>query len=233
MTDLAKWELEGEVVEGIGRVFYKFGTAEQQIAHFTGKGIQVPFFADTRDMIDLRLARKEDANQLYGRTSIVPVAVVEEQTILSRIIGPILLPGMAATVQELHRQGKYLELPRGFYDSLRGIAEYEEKQGIVPEERTVVVLAEKGDHYLKKDSVQAMFVGGVHSGRYLTEFGHAEGFKVWDLSSEDLAEDKCRVNYLWSFVPAVVSGLDLGNRGLCGDYRAFGVLRGTAEGSSQ
>ena len=234
MINFAKLETEGEAVEGVGRVFYKAGTAEEQIEHFAKSGIPAPYFADTRDMVNLRLARKEDANEIYGRTSIVPVTARRELTVLSRESGPVLIPGMAWVVQELHRQGKYFDsLPRGFYDILRERAEAEEKQGKEPEDRMYMVLAETGDHVLKKDSPQARFVGGVNSGKYLTEFGHADGFKVWDLSSEDLAEDKCRVNYLWSGGPAVGSRLYLGGGDLCGGGSAFGVLCGTAEGSSQ
>ena len=126
---------------------------------------------------------------------------------------------MARLAVIAHRKGAYLEIP-GIYDVVKQIAEQESEKE--PEDKTALELLHEGNHYIARDSDVARFLLRKQRKPYFKEF-----VPSGTISLENLQTDSKQgvVNYLWFVIPQNRSSLCCRDRGLEGDYGAFGVRR--------
>ncbi|MFH1290185.1 MAG: hypothetical protein ABIH92_02135 [Nanoarchaeota archaeon] len=206
-------------VEGLGEVFQVAAPLDKQIAAFRAKGIQYPYLVDPQDAVTIRLAGLSND---FTRTSLAPVATEGEKTVLYRP-SPLMTIAMAMTAVNAHRNGRYPELSRDFYDIVKEIALSEE--GIEPENKTAIVVAQQGDHPWTKEMPQSLFAFGKGTGEYFDRNKYAK-IQYLDLQTNS---KQSVVNYTWLYNPQGGSSLSCRDRGLNGDDRAFGVRAVGAE----
>lgn len=222
--------LEAEKVGRIDTrdVFYLATPLNNQIEAFRNEGIPAPYLVSVEDVVDMRLDGKfEKAN--YGtRTSLTPLAVKGENTILYKGSPWMSSPEMAKVAVKAHKAGKFPQLPREYFEFVKETAKAQE--GIEPEDRTAIIVSHKGDFKLTPEMLEARFALGKRAKEYFESKGHDE-IQFYNLTSD--SKDKVDVNYSWfgnsqggSYLFAWYGNLD-------GHYGAFGVLRTLAEGNAK
>ena len=209
-------------VKGLGTIFQSRNRLDRQIPEFQETGITAPYLATLDEVAQIRLS---GLSTDYSRTSLIPLAVKDEPTILYRH-SPFMQPAMARVAVQDHKNGKYPELPREFYEVVKQIAK--EQEGLEPEDRQAIVLSQTGDYNISPETPEARFLIKKFTKEYFEKFKHTS-IPIWNLSAEQLGRKSpnCVANYLWFGGPWNGSVVYLGNRYLYYDYRAFGVLRST------
>jgi hypothetical protein len=209
-------------VEDLGRIYRVAAPLDRQITTFSILGVQYPYLVDTQEVAQIRNAGITDT---WTRTSVAPVARKGEKTILFRP-SPLMNPSMASLAVKSHRNGKYIDAPE-LYDAVQEIAISEES--LEPEDRTAITLSQKGDFQLTPEMPDTQFLLGRDTKEYFDKFGH-NSIPLYNLQTDS----KFGVmNYLWFDGPLGDSDVVLRYRNLGSDGYALGVLRETAEGSSQ
>lgn len=203
-------------VTDLGDIYQLAAPLPEQIDAFKRAGCQAPYFPDVAEKAQIRLAR---IFQNCTRTSIAPVAVKGERTILTR--EPLLMsPTMARLAVNAHRDERYLEIP-GIYDVVRQIAEQE--FGKEPEDRTALILSQEGEFEIRSDSDEAKFLFRRQRELYFGEFVPSGIIPLVDLKTDSKAGV---VNYLaFYYLTQGRSGLICRVRNLDHDLNAFGVRR--------
>ncbi len=210
-------------VESLGEVFQLAVSLPEQILAFKRKGIAWPYLADSAEVVQIRMAGFSND---FSRTSVAPIAVNGEKTILYRP-SPLMHLLMARRAVSEHRNGNYLSLPRWLYEEAKEIANAE--SGKEPEDRTAIVLSQASDYDLTPEMDEVRFLLGKNAKPYFEKFGHSK-ILFYNLSTD--SKDVSVINYLWFDGPEGGSGLGCGGRGLGSDIGAFGVFRKAAEGGA-
>ncbi len=204
-----------------GNVFYLAAPLNNQIEAFREEGISAPYIALPEDVVGIRLAGVSD----YGtRTSLTPLAVKGENTILYKGSPWMSSPEMAMIAVQAHRNGKFPQLPREFYEAVKELAKTQE--GVEPEDRTAIILSWKGDSKLTPEMPETRFALGRNAKAYF-DFNKHQSIPFWDLTSD--SKDATDVNYSWFGVPQNGSNLVARDGSLYYHDYAFGVFR-NAEG---
>ena len=213
-------------VEGLGLVYQVYAPLDRQILAFQNVGIKHPFLVTPEETAMIRLA---GLSSNYTRNCIAPVGVKGEAPLLYK---PSILmnPEMAIIAVKSHLEGKYPALDRAFYEVLKERAKTE--LGLAPEDRTAQVLQSNEDYDLTPEMDDARFLFGKQTAEYFKRFKHPS-IKLYNLPTTETPKDKCSVNYLGFVRPKDGSELSFGKWFLDNDGRAFGVLRKSAEGTSQ
>ena len=195
---------------------------------FERKGIRHPFLVSLGETCRVRLA---GLSNNWTRTRVAPVAVAGEAPILYKL-SPFMNAEMARIAVDAHSQGKYPTFSRKFYEGVRERAKRE--LSLEPEDRIAYALSSNEDYDLTPEMDDTKFLLERETKEYFERFNH-NSIRLYNLSDipEDLAKDECIVNYLWFAWPEDGSGLDCGDMDLVSTGRAFGVLRKSAEGTSQ
>jgi hypothetical protein len=210
-------------VKDLGEVFQVAAPLDKQILAFQEAGIAAPYLATPEDIAQIRLF---GLSTNYSRTSIAPIAVKGEKTILVKD-SPLMNHLLAVVAVDAHINGKYPSFSREIYEQAKAIAEAE--SGKEPEDRIALVLSKSGDYDLTHEMDEARFSLGKHTQTYFKKFNHSK-IPLWNLSTDG---KEAVVNYLWFYDPLNESNLYARDRYLNCDDGAFGVLKETAEGSSQ
>ncbi len=199
-------------VEGLGDIYESQPLpADKQLVAFIEKGINR--YASPGEVTRTRIA---SISTKSSRTSMAPIAVRGANTILYRF-SPLMNPLMIQRAVNLHRKGEYLAIP-GAYEEAEAIARQEE--GLEPEDRTAIILPQKGDFPLTPETEATRFILERPAKQYFEIFGHTK-IPLLDLSTDS---EVPIINYLWFGRPEGGSFVSLRYRGLYGDDVAFGVL---------
>jgi hypothetical protein len=202
-----------------GKVYEISAPLDEQISAFEKVGITYPYLATPEQVCNIRLQGISDD---WTRTSIAPVAVKGENTILYRN-SPFMNPEIAKIAVEVHRNSKYPELQIEFYEAVKQRAKNE--QVLQPEDRIAHILEKTGDYDLTSEMDDTKFILGKPAKRYFDKKVEKDKIKLFNLQTDNLSKNKCRVNYLWFHSVASGSELNLRDSYLNCDGRAFGVLQ--------
>ncbi|MFH1359076.1 MAG: hypothetical protein ABIH37_04260 [archaeon] len=213
-------------VKDLGMVYQVNFSLSDSITALANEGIIHPYLVTPEETARIRLA---GVSNDWTRTCISPVAVKGENTILSKP-SVFMDANLAVIAETAHKNGQYPTLPREFYEALKQQAITQES--LEPEDRTVHALSINGDYDLTPEMDDARFILGKTTQEYFKRFNHKQ-IKLYDLSADDLSEDKCAVNYLWFYGPEGDSDLGCRYRLLHDLNGAFGVLKQSAEGALQ
>mgnify|MGYP001581106984 CR=1 FL=1 len=208
-----------------GDVFYLAAPLNNQIEAFREARITAPYIVLPEDVVDMRLAGVSNSGT---RTSLTPIAVNGENTILYKGSPWMYSPEMALVAVQAHKNGKYPQLSRDFYQAVKELANAQD--GMEPEDRTAIVLSFKGDSQLTPQMPETRFALGRRAKEYFEAKKH-ESIQFLDLNSD--SKDSTDVNYSWFSDPLDGSYLDARSRYLDGhDDVAFGVFRNADEGAN-
>ena len=204
-----------------GDIFYLAAPLNNQIEAFREQGISAPYIVLPEDVVDMRLAGVSNSGT---RTGLTPLAVKGENTLLYKGSPWMYSPEMALVAVQAHKNRKFPQLPRAFYEVVKDLAKVQE--GMEPEDRTAIVLSWKGDSKLTPEMPETRFALGRRANEYFEANKH-QSILFWDLNSD--SKDAVDVNYSWFDGPQNGSSLDARDRYLYDHDVAFGVLR-NAEG---
>lgn len=209
MTDLVRLGR----VKGVGNVYQSAKSADEQLREFREHGLVYPSVADA---CGIRLA----GLSLDGtRTSVMPIVVKGKSTILVRDSLLFLSPALTSYAVDCYRAGKYPQQPTQVYDFFE--AEAKAQDGLEPEDRNSIILSQQGDFSITAETLEALFL--KISQRYFDEVNGKRPIIIRNLSGQ--STDSATVGYTWFDRPDFGSGLDLWDRYLYNDVRAFGLLR--------
>src|SRR3989344_2498432 len=135
-----------------GDIFYLAAPLNNQIEAFREQGISAPYIVLPEDVVDMRLAGVSNSGT---RTGLTPLAVKGENTLLYKGSPWMYSPEMALVAVQAHKNRKFPQLPRAFYEVVKDLAKVQE--GMEPEDRTAIVLSWKGDSKLTLEMPETRF----------------------------------------------------------------------------
>ncbi|MEK6848148.1 MAG: hypothetical protein AABX65_00765 [Nanoarchaeota archaeon] len=204
-------------VKGLGEIFCLCAPLNNQIETFREVGILAPYLVLPEEVVAIRLA---EASNLGTRTSMTPLSVQGENTILYRGSPWMSSPEMARVAVRAHAESRYPQMQREFYEAVKEKAK--EQECLEPEDRIAFRLSQKGNFQLTPEMPDTRFILGPRAEEYFKTKGHSS-IKLYDLNSDSAKE--VDVNYLWFNGSQCGSALSCRNGDLGRLSRAFGVLR--------
>ena len=213
-------------VEGLGLVYQVYAPLNKQILSFENLGIKHPFLVTPEETV---MIRSGGLSNDYTRTCVAPVGVKGEVPILykpSIFMDPI----MAEVIVKAHSENSYPTQDRVFYEALKERAKRE--LSLTPEDRTAQALQSIEDYGLTPEMDDARFLLGKSTAEYFKRFNHPL-IKLYNLPTSEVPKGKCIVNYLGLGGSEGGSRLSCRGGGLSYVNWAFGVLKKSAEGTSQ
>ena len=203
-------------VEGLGDVYQVGAPLNKQIQAFEKAGIKAPYLPSLEQVARIRLSGLSNDS---SRTSIAPIAIKGEPTILSKD-SPLMNPLMARYAVSQHKTGKYPSFQgTDIYEQAREIAI--EDRLLSPEKRRAIILPSNEDFILTPQTEEAIFLLGEATQEYFDKFTNGQ-IKFYNVKQSE--DNQTLVNYLWFYDPCDDSNVDARYRGLFNDYRSFGVV---------
>ncbi len=207
-------------VKGLGDIYQVSGPLDQQLLAFADEGIHT--LAAPDEVAQIRLA---GVSKNYSRTSMAPIVLKSEKTILVR--DSILMNLLMAAAVRAHASKKYFETDRKFYETAEAIAKSQES--MAPEDRRALIVSKRGDFILTPEMPESRFILRKQTKPYFDKLtnGTMEFYNILGYPDSQVI-----LNCMWFGSPRSYSSLDCRRKGLDSDGRAFGVLR-TAESSAK
>lgn len=202
-------------IKGLGEIYQIALPLDEQIQAFAEEGIQLPYLASPEEIAQIRL---EGLSNDFSRTSIAPIALKGEPTVLIKN-SPLMNPIMASSAVKAHRAGKYFEVNPGVYESARDLAKTETAE---PEDRTAIILSQAGDFQLTPEMDESKFALRKFAKSYFEKFTQGT-IPLWNLSAD--SKSQAVINYLWFYYPRDGSSFSCRRRYLGIHDWAFGCLR--------
>jgi len=203
-------------VEGLGDVYQVGAPLDKQIQAFEKVGIKAPYLPSLEQVARIRLSGLSNDS---SRTSIAPIAIKGEPTILSKD-SPLMNPLMASYAVSQHKNGKYPSFQgTDIYEQAREIAI--EDRLLSPEKRRAIILPSNEDFILTPQTEEAIFLLGEATQEYFNRFSNGQ-ISFYNVKQSE--KNQTLVNYLWFGGPCYDSGVYARGRGLGGGDRSFGVL---------
>jgi hypothetical protein len=213
-----------KVAETKNKVFFRLVAPWDKQVEIFGGANMTPALPE--DVVEARLAGYDG----HSRTRLIPVKVDGKNTILYK--GPELTtPAGAGEIVLAHAQGRYPTRSTDFYDSVETIAKSQE--GWEPEDRTAIVVAQKGNHSWTREMPETRFALGPKTNQYFND--EVEPIGRTEVPYFDLTADSTKhatFNYAWFDDPQDGSVLDCRNSFLHVHNIALGVSKKTAKGGS-
>ena len=185
------------IVEGLGEIYQVSAPLDEQIKVFQEVGIPHPYLATPEQIARIRLA---GISNDFSRTSIAPIALKGEPTILTKD-SPLMNSLIACYAVECHRDNVYPLFSKEVYEGARKIAKSEE--GKNPEERKAIILSKNGDFNLTPEMPESKFLLGQNTEEYFERFTKGK-INFYGINSD--LKDKTLINYLWFGGPQGGSG---------------------------
>lgn len=212
-----------EHVEGLGALYVVYAPFDKQVSALKEAGIESP--ESVRDASWVRLHSKFQA---YVRTCHAPICAKDSPVIIARVSPAIGKPEMLETIVRAHRKFHYpvFDNDKSIYAQWEKIAKQDAGKKI-PEERRAIILPQRGDYRMHRDSDEAKFLWQDTREAYFKEKIREDNVVVWQIPTNAIdSQDGTIVNYVSFDRPE--RGSALGFRGRYLNYvnsRAFGVLK--------
>ena len=212
--------------KGLGDVYRDYAPFDQQLSDLDEIGIKYP--VGVREDSLIRLSGKS----LEGtRTCHAPILARNSPVIIARISPLAQNLEMARQAVSAHRNGQYPVFPAEIYSQWHDITEKDKNKK--PENSRAIVLPERGDYRIDKDSIEARFFWQNTRKRYFERFVPRGSIPIWQINPKTVdSQDGTIINYTWFGRPENESDLNLRDWALNYDYRAFGVLKKTGGAGS-
>jgi len=219
-----------ECVKGLGKLYVVYGSFDNQVPALRAAGINSP--ESVRDASYVRLRGK---TQNYTRTCHAPVCAKDSPVIIARISPALSKQGMLKAMVEAHRANQYpvLDSDKSIYREWEAIANQDKR--LNPAKRRAIILPQRGEYRIHRDSDEAKFFWQDMRKPYFKEKVNGDSVPAWQIpvNAVDSANGTI-VNYIGFGRSGNGSCLVFRLRYLdCSDGEAFGVLRGSAEGALQ
>src|SRR3989344_1937603 len=212
-------------VKGLGTIYQSVGPLDKQVQEFQKAGIS---YTTPEDVARIRLS---GVSNDWSRTSMLPLKIKGEKTVLYRNSPFTSNSLMASLAVNANRNNSYLEITDTAYDFVRQIAL--DQQDLEPEDREAMILSQEEDYGLTPEMEEARFILRGLTKEYFKRVNHSI-IPLWNLPSNiKPSKGNCIANYVHFYGPGGDSGLDLWDGDLDYDDRAFGVLRSDAEGGAE
>ena len=207
-------------VEGLGDVYQVGAPLDKQIQAFEKVGIKSPYLPSLEQVARIRLAGLSNGlSNDSSRTSIAPIAIKGEPTILSKD-SPLMNPLMASYAVSQHKTGKYPSFQgTDIYEQAREIAI--EDRLLSPEKRRAIILPSNEDFILTPQTEEAIFLLGEATQEY---FERSKNGQISFYNVKQSEKNQTLINYLWFDNPWGDSGVGARGRGLGDVDRSFGVV---------
>ena len=203
-------------VEGLGDVYQVGAPLDKQIQAFEKVGIKAPYLPSLEQVARIRLSGLSNDS---SRTSIAPIAIKGEPTILSKD-SPLMNPLMARYAVSQHKNGKYPSFQgTDIYEQAREIAI--EDSSLSPEKRRAIILPSNEDFILTPQTEEAIFLLGEATQEYFNRFPNRQ-ISFYNVKQSE--KNQTLINYLWFDNPWGDSGVGARGRGLGDVDRSFGVV---------
>ena len=213
-------------IEGLGEIYRIYAPFDKQLKAFRELEIKAP--VSVRDASLIRINGKSTEGT---RTCHAPVYLKDSPTIIARISPLVKNLEMAKKAVDFHRKINYPVFDTSIYAQWEKIAKQD--KGKKPEKRRAIVLPERNDFEIHRDSEEAGFFWQDKRGEYFKRFVPSDKVKVYQIDLKDVdSSNGTIINYVWFGSPGGGSGLLLGGRVLGGDG-AFGVLEKTPQGTQK
>ena len=214
-------------VKGLGEIHRINAPFVVQLGAFREIGIKAP--VSVRDTSLIRLSGKSTEGT---RTCHAPVYLKNSPTIVARMSPLVRNLGMAQKAVNAHKSSEYPVFGSSIYAQWEKIAKQD--KGKKPEKRRAIILPERKDFDIHRDSDEAEFFWQDKRKEYFKRFVSADKVIAYQIDPETVdSQDGAIVNYLWFSYPVYGSDLLLGDWSLDIDYGAFGVLEKTSEAGLQ
>ena len=203
-------------VEGLGDVYQVGAPLDKQIQAFEKVGIKAPYLPSLEQVARIRLSGLSNDS---SRTSIAPIAIKGEPTILSKD-SPLMNPPMARYAVSQHNNSKYPFFQgTDIYEQAREIAI--EDSSLSPEKRRAIILSYNENFILTPQTEEVIFLLGEATQEYFNRFPNRQ-ISFYNVKQSE--KNQTLVNYLWFDNPCNDSYVNAGGRGLVNGGRSFGVL---------
>jgi len=218
-----------EHVKGLGDIYVVSAPFDEQITALNKQIIKYPI--SVRDASYVRVHGKTRDGT---RTCHTPILAKDSPVIVARVSPLVTNIQMAKQAVQAHINDQYpvLDNDKSVYAKWEKIAE--EDKGKKPENRRAILLEQRENHKIHKESDQARFLWLDTREDYFNKFVSGDSVHSCQVSPEAVdSQDGTIVNYLWFYGPGDGSLLDFGDRDLDWDDRVLGALRKTSEAGSQ
>jgi hypothetical protein len=208
-----------EYVEGLGKIYVNSNPLDEQLKAFREQGIKHPI--SIRDTAYLRLNRKHNQGT---RTCHAPIYADKKAPVIIARVSPLVtnLRNTKRAVQA-HLKNQYPVFDKEVYEKWEAIAKQE--QNLEPEKRKAIFLSQRGDYQINKNSDEAKFFFKDIREDYFNLIKR-DKINIWNIDPKTIdSQDEAIINYLWFPSVAYGSELNLRDRNLDYDDRAFGVLQ--------
>ena len=218
-----------EHVEGLGDVYVVYDLFDNQVQALKDAGIEVP--ESVRDASYVRLHGK---SQEYTRTCHAPICAKDSPVIIARVSPAIGKPEMLKAMVNAHIVNQYpiLDSDKSIYREWLQIAEQD--KGLRPEKRRAIILPQRVDYRIHRDSDEAEFFWQDTRKEYFKEKVNGDSIQVWQIPIDVVDSiNGTIVNFVGFDWPVDGSGLSFRGRCLGCGGGAFGVLKKTSEAGLQ
>ena len=203
-------------VKGLGDVYQVGAPLDKQIQAFEKVGIKAPYLPSLEQVARIRLSGLSNDS---SRTSIAPIAIKGEPTILSKD-SPLMNPLMASYAVSQHKNGKYPSFQgTDIYEQAREIAI--EDSSLSPEKRRAIILSYNENFILTPQTEEAIFLLGEATQEY---FERSKNGQISFYNVKQSEKNQTLVNYLWFNYPCNDYSVDARGRSLDNDNGSFGVV---------
>lgn len=216
-----------EQVKGLGDVYLVRASFDEQLSSLNEMGIKYPI--SVRDASYLRL-HGQDTSGI--RTCHAPILAKNSPVIIARISPLVEDIEMARQAVDAHRKGEYPSFSADVYSQWNDIAEKDKSKK--PENRRAIILTERRDYRIHRDSDEARFFWRDTREKYFARFVSGDSIPSWQVNPEMIdSQAGTIVNYTWFSSPEDESDLAFRGGYLYSDDWAFGVLKKPAKAGSQ
>jgi len=203
-------------VKGVGDVYRVGAPLDKQIQAFEKVGIKAPYLPSLEQVARIRLSGLSNDS---SRTSIAPIAIKGEPTILSKD-SPLMNPLMARYAVSQHKNGKYPSFQgTDIYEQAREIAI--EDSSLSPEKRRAIILSYNENFILTPQTEEVIFLLGEATQEYFNRFTNRQ-ISFYNVKQSE--KNQTLVNYLWFNYPCNDYSVDARGRSLDNDNGSFGVV---------
>ena len=208
-----------EHVKGLGDVYRSYAPFNQQIRNLNEIGIKAP--------VSVRGASYE---RLHGdniegtRTCHAPVCAKDSPTIIVRMSPLIKDLEMAEQAVSAHKNSQYpvFDKDNSIYHKYEEIAIADKDKN--PEKRRAIILPERNDYGIHRDSEEAGFFWQGTRKPYFERFVSGDTVPCWQISTDKIdSANGTIINYVWFNRPDYESNLNFRNRNLNNNNRALGM----------
>ena len=180
-------------------------------------GIKAPYLPSLEQVARIRLSGLSNDS---SRTSIAPIAIKGEPTILSKD-SPLMNPLMASYAVSQHKNLKYLSFQgTDIYEQAREIAI--EDSSLSPEKRRAIILPHNENFILTPQTEEAIFLLGEATQEYFKRFTKNRQISFYNVKQSE--KNQTLVNYLWFGILRGDPYVGAWGWGLVDVDRSFGVL---------